>query len=88
MKDGEWGGGCNGYFRIMAVDLIEDMEYLLEYLKVCWRLLYRADMLMKECGIEAKWDAKILRATQRWGLKGKHGEEWWANDNAEGRDEQ
>lgn len=64
------------------------MAYLKEYLKVCWRLLYKADMLRKECGVERKWDAKIVRALQRWGFEGKYGEEMWANNNVEERNGQ
>ena len=88
-KDGKSGGGGNGYFPIMTVGFFEDVAYLKEYLKVCWRLLYKADMLMKECGVERKWDAKIVRALRRWGFegkyRGKYREEWWANYNVEGR---
>lgn len=40
-KDGKSVGDGNGYFRIMTVDFFEDMAYLMEYLRVCWRLLYR-----------------------------------------------
>lgn len=73
-------------YPAMTVDFFEDMAYLKEYLNACWRMLYCADMLMRECGIDSQWDARIVSVFEEWGFEGKYREEWWANSNVEGRE--
>ncbi|KAJ6604222.1 hypothetical protein DFH09DRAFT_301942 [Mycena vulgaris] len=37
-------------------DPLGDMNKLHEYLKMCFRMLYRYDMLARECGLEVDWE--------------------------------
>lgn len=62
--------GPVGHFQTMTIEFFEDMKYLKEYLKECWRLLYFADVLMKECAIDPEWDARVVRTLGYWGFRG------------------
>ncbi|KAJ6626857.1 hypothetical protein B0H10DRAFT_1870269 [Mycena sp. CBHHK59/15] len=42
-------------------DLLNDMEKLQQYLKKCFELLYRYDMLARECGVDPDWESSIVR---------------------------
>ncbi|KAF7306403.1 hypothetical protein MIND_00431500 [Mycena indigotica] len=51
-------------------DPLSDPEKLHEYLKMCFRLLYRYDMLAKECGLKVDWEGEIATAVQwLWDVK-------------------
>jgi len=40
-----------------------------QYLKRCWALMYRYDMLMRECGREVDWEAKVAQTLNHlWGV--------------------
>lgn len=49
---------------------LEDINALHEYMKTCWELLYRYDMLMRECGIDVDWESEIASLMgYRWKIK-------------------
>jgi hypothetical protein len=52
---------------IEAIDPFEDMDKLHEYLKMCFRLLYRYDTLVRECGQDLDWEGIVAQiVTQLW----------------------
>ncbi|KAJ2913323.1 hypothetical protein MD484_g7111, partial [Candolleomyces efflorescens] len=60
-----------------------DMHHLDEYLKLNFGLLYKYDMVLRECGVEPEWEREVTRLMGFWvkGLKVEHGE--WVEE--EGR---
>ncbi|KAF7367288.1 hypothetical protein MSAN_00790800 [Mycena sanguinolenta] len=52
--------GHNG--PIENLDPLADSEKLHEYLKMCFRILYRYDMLARECGVDVDWEGIVARA--------------------------
>ena len=38
-----------------------DMEAMREYLKNLFALMYRYDVLMRECGMDPKWEEELSR---------------------------
>lgn len=63
--------------NVKIVDFFQDSGELKEYLKLCWRVIYGSDMLMRECGIEPDWEKMIVRCMQGWGFEGKHQQVWF-----------
>lgn len=52
------------------IEVFEDLELLQEYLKKLFSLLYRYDMLARECGLDPKWELNISNAMWRlWRTK-------------------
>ncbi|KXG45338.1 uncharacterized protein PGRI_042510 [Penicillium griseofulvum] len=47
----------------------DDRRDLKEYLKMCFELLYRYDLLMRELGRDPEWKERILGLLRRWGAK-------------------
>ncbi|KAF9435446.1 hypothetical protein BGZ76_006288 [Entomortierella beljakovae] len=43
-------------------DIFSDFSRLKDYLKACFEVLYRSEMLARECGIEIRWDEEIASA--------------------------
>ncbi|KAF9435445.1 Pre-rRNA-processing protein ipi3 [Entomortierella beljakovae] len=46
-------------------DIFQDMGQLKEYLKLCFEVLYRSEMLARECGRKILWEYDISRALRR-----------------------
>ena len=38
-----------------------DMEAMRDYLKTLFALMYRYDVLMRECGMDPKWEEELAR---------------------------
>jgi hypothetical protein len=47
------------------IDAFSDLKKLKEYLKDCFALLYRYEMLLLECGLTPKWDEEVADALWR-----------------------
>jgi len=57
---------------INPLDAREDREEFMEYLKMCFGILYRYDVLMRECGVEPDWTEMVvmpLAGHLGWGAK-------------------
>ncbi|KAJ7102350.1 hypothetical protein B0H15DRAFT_327699 [Mycena belliarum] len=53
-----------------GLDPFGDVEKLHEYLKTCFSLLYRYDMLARECGRDVNWEGIVARNINvLWGVK-------------------
>ncbi|KAF9915874.1 hypothetical protein BX616_005165 [Lobosporangium transversale] len=50
-------------------DIFEDLELLKQYLKDCFAILYRSEMLARECGVTIRWDEQIQYALTRFQIK-------------------
>ncbi|EAU87853.1 hypothetical protein CC1G_01500 [Coprinopsis cinerea okayama7 len=63
----------------------EEYERLKGYLKKNFELMYKCDMLMKECGREVEWEREVVHVLERLvrGLKVDHG---WDEDSGKWRD--
>jgi hypothetical protein len=47
-----------------------DLSALKEYLKLCFTMLYRYDMLLRECGLDPMWEREIVFTLNRlWDFK-------------------
>ncbi|KAF9572805.1 hypothetical protein EC968_009444 [Mortierella alpina] len=71
-----------------AIDLFGDMKRLKEYLKACFAVLYRTEMLARECGKVIPWDNLMeialarFHVTLQWHREStENGEEWVATYN-------
>ncbi|KAF9351704.1 hypothetical protein BGX26_010349 [Mortierella sp. AD094] len=53
----------------LYVDIFEDMGKLKEYLKSCFEVLYRCEMLARECNREIKWADEIACALSQLHVK-------------------
>ncbi|KAF9272160.1 hypothetical protein BGZ68_002655 [Mortierella alpina] len=51
--------------RFAPRDIFADMGRMKEYLKLCFAVLYRYDMMVKECGEETDWMSEIAFALQQ-----------------------
>ncbi|KAJ7293756.1 hypothetical protein C8J57DRAFT_1269911 [Mycena rebaudengoi] len=62
-------------------DPLADMERLKQYLKLCFELLYRYDMLARECGVHIKWEGAIAETVSSlWGVAIDYVEEDGSSD--------
>ncbi|KAF9276863.1 hypothetical protein BGZ68_009696 [Mortierella alpina] len=52
--------------RFAPRDIIADMGRMKEYLKLCFAVLYRYDMMVKECGGETDWVTEIAYALRQF----------------------
>ncbi|KAE8151015.1 hypothetical protein BDV25DRAFT_153387 [Aspergillus avenaceus] len=53
----------------LSLQTDQERKELREYLKMCFELLYRYDLLMKEMGCDPDWNEKILGILRMWGAK-------------------
>ncbi|KAJ5184644.1 hypothetical protein N7472_009484 [Penicillium cf. griseofulvum] len=53
----------------LSLESDEDRRDMKEYLKMCFELLYRYDLLMRELGEDPEWNKKILELLYRRGAK-------------------
>lgn len=58
-----------------AADSLEDIDRLRDYLKILFSLLYRYDMLVRECGAEGSWLGEIIPGLS-WSCNVKWEWEW------------
>jgi hypothetical protein len=57
------------------------MERLKQYLKLCFELLYRYDMLARECGVHINWEGAIaVTVSSLWGVAIDYVEESGSSD--------
>ncbi|KAJ7225937.1 hypothetical protein GGX14DRAFT_350292 [Mycena pura] len=69
-------GTMNRYVSHDAVDPLSDFDKLNEYLKMCFRLLYRYDMLARECGLPVDWETAIASTVRyMWKVKVEYKED-------------
>ncbi|KAK7064597.1 hypothetical protein R3P38DRAFT_2390912, partial [Favolaschia claudopus] len=54
-----WGAPERGLGYNDSLEPLADPEKLHEYLKTCFRLLYRYDVLARECGISVDWEGDV-----------------------------
>ncbi|KAJ7693620.1 hypothetical protein B0H17DRAFT_981469 [Mycena rosella] len=54
-------GATDTWLAADAVDPLGDADKLHEYLKMCFRMLYRYDMLARECGRYLDWEGTVAR---------------------------
>jgi hypothetical protein len=45
--------------NVERADPLADFNKLHEYLKMCFRLLYRYDVLARECGVGLDWEGNV-----------------------------
>jgi len=58
-------GGCD------AKKVLEDVRLQREYMKEAWAVFYRYDMLLRECGVDPKWEEVICESLEIvWGFRG------------------
>ncbi|KAJ7184354.1 hypothetical protein C8R46DRAFT_1063820 [Mycena filopes] len=66
-------GSLEHYVREEDLDPLGDSNKLHEYLKTCFRLLYRYDMLVRECGRTVDWESHVAGTVGTlWRLKGDY----------------
>ncbi|KAJ7348247.1 hypothetical protein DFH08DRAFT_999896 [Mycena albidolilacea] len=70
---------CKFFFGVVdsggnreSADPLADFNKLHEHLKMCFQLLYRYDMLARECGVDLDWESEVA-ATVGWMWKVKLG---------------
>jgi len=44
---------------VRSIDIHDDLPQLREYLKKLFSLLYRYDVVMRECGLDPKWEEEV-----------------------------
>jgi hypothetical protein len=44
-----------------ANEVFADVKKQKEYMRECWEVFYRYDMLMRECGMEVDWEILVCR---------------------------
>ncbi|KAJ7785870.1 hypothetical protein B0H16DRAFT_1488319 [Mycena metata] len=65
-----WGSAVPPAVREEEFDPLGDSNKLHEYLKMCFRLLYRYDMLVRECGQTVDWEGCVACAVAYlWNIK-------------------
>jgi hypothetical protein len=59
---------CKFFFGVIdsggnrSADPLADFNKLHEHLKMCFQLLYRYDMLARECGADLDWESEVALA--------------------------
>lgn len=57
--------------RTSLPEIHSEIPRLHEYLKTLFSLLYRYDMVLRECGVDSNWEMEILTCFQRMIVSGK-----------------
>jgi hypothetical protein len=55
-------GALDNAGNVERADPLADFNKLHEYLKTCFRLLYRYDVLARECGVGVDWETNVVYA--------------------------
>ncbi|KAJ6519397.1 hypothetical protein C8R45DRAFT_20219 [Mycena sanguinolenta] len=68
-------GAANHNGPIDNLNPLADLEKLHEYLKMCFRMLYRYDMLARACGVDVDWEGNVACTVENlWKVKTEYKE--------------
>ncbi|KAJ7823552.1 hypothetical protein B0H14DRAFT_2825982 [Mycena olivaceomarginata] len=71
-------GALDDAGNVERADPLADFNKLHEYLKMCFRLLYRYDVLARECGFGLDWETNVVHAVGRMKAEYiKNGRDGW-----------